>query len=688
MAVGQALAHVFELQLHDRLHGLDRQRLERDDVVDAVQELGLERGAQRVLDAVRELGELLRSRGHVGLHHAFHHLAHRLVLGSEVANLLAGDVARHDDDGVLETDHTALAVGQTAVVEHLKEHVEHVGVSLLDFVEQHDRIGLAAHGLGELAALVVAHVSRRRADQALHAELLHVLGHVDAHHGLLGVEQVLGERLGELGLAHARGAQEHEAAHRAVRVRKPRTVAADGARHRVHGFVLADDALMQLALQVGELLHLALHHLLNRDARPRAHHLGDLVFGHLLLKDRAVVLLHVESLFGFLQALLQRGDRGVAQLGRARKIALARDALLFGLGAFKVGLERLHVLDDVLLVAPFGLAMVEVFLSGGDVAAQRLQTLLRGLVALLHERLLLDLHLGELAFGHVDLLGHRVDFDAQAARRLVHEVDRLVGKETVGDVAVGKLGRGHDGAVGDAHAVVDLVLFLQAAKDRDGVFHRGLADHDRLETTGERLVLLHVLAVLVERGRADGVQLAARKRRLQHVAGVERAVARGPGAHDGVELVDEQDDAPFGLLHLTQNRFQAVLELAAVLGARHHRAQIERHDVAVLQARGHVARDDALRQPFDDGRLARAGLADEHRVVLRAARQHLNGAADFLGTPDDRVQLALARLLGQVLAVLLERFELGFFLLLRHARVAAELFVGGLDVLARDAEPV
>ena len=77
---------------------------------------------------------------------------------------------------------------------------------LLDLVEQHDRIGLAAHSLGELAALVVAHVSRRGTDQALDAELLHVLGHVDAHHGLLGIEQVLGERLGELGLAHARGA--------------------------------------------------------------------------------------------------------------------------------------------------------------------------------------------------------------------------------------------------------------------------------------------------------------------------------------------------------------------------------------------------------------------------------------------------------------------------------------------------
>ena len=52
------------------------------------------------------------------------------------------------------------------------------------------------------------------------------------------------------------------------------------------------------------------------------------------------------------------------------------------------------------------------------------------------ERLLLDLQLRELAVDDVDLGGHRVDLDAQAARGLVDEVDRLVGQEAVGDVAV------------------------------------------------------------------------------------------------------------------------------------------------------------------------------------------------------------------------------------------------------------
>ena len=59
-------------------------------------------------------------------------------------------------------------------------------------------------------------------------------------------------------------------------------------------------------------------------------------------------------------------------------------------------------------------------------------------------------------------------------------------------------------------------------------------------------VLLDVLAVLVERGRADQAQLAAGQHRLEHVAGVHGALAAGARADDGVQLVDEGDDLAVG----------------------------------------------------------------------------------------------------------------------------------------------
>ena len=180
------------------------------------------------------------------------------------------------------------------------------------------------------------------------------------------------------------------------------------------------------------------------------------------------------------------------------------------------------------------------------------------------------------------------------------------------------------------------------------------------------------------------MQLAACQGRLEHVARVQAAFTCAR-AHDRVQLVDEQDDLAVGFAHLAQDGLQAVLELAAVLRAGHERPHVERHDLAIAQGGRHVAVDDALRQPLDDGRLAHARLADEHGVVLRAARKHLDGVANLVVAPDDGVELALARGLGQVLAVLRQGLELRLALAVGHARVAAQLVVDLLDALFGDA---
>ena len=111
-------------------------------------------------------------------------------------------------------------------------------------------------------------------------------------------------------------------------------------------------------------------------------------------------------------------------------------------------------------------------------------------------------------------------------------------------------------------------------------------------------------------------------------------------------------------------------------------------EALVLQALGHVALDDAPGESLDDRGLADAGLADEHRVVLRAARQHLDHAADLVVAADDRVELALARRLGEVAAVLLERLVLLLGVLARDAVAAPHLAQRGEQVFAVDAEPV
>jgi hypothetical protein len=211
---------------------------------------------------------------------------------------------------------------------------------------------------------------------------------------------------------------------------------------------------------------------------------------------------------------------------------------------------------------------------------------------------------------------------------------------------------------------------LSPRRIENRVVDRRLADEHGLEAALERGVLLDVLAIFVERRRADAAQLAARERGLEHVRGVGGAFG-GARADDRVQLVDEQDHLALRLGDLAQHGLEPVLELAAVLAARDQRADVERDQAAVLQALGHVARDDALGEALGDRGLADAGLADQHRVVLGAPREHLDHAADLLVAADDRIDLALARDVGEVAAELRERLVLRLGIGIGHARAAA-----------------
>ena len=385
--------------------------------------------------------------------------------------------------------------------------------------------------------------------------------------------------------------------------------------------------------------------------------------------------------------LLHLGDAPVPQLGGLGQVAVALGALGLPAQRLQLLLEFADDVDRVLLVLPPGGQLGQLFLLVGQLGAQLLQALFGRLVLLLGQRHLFDLEPAHQPLDLVDLDGPRVDLHLQPAGGLVDQVDGLVRQEPRGDVAVGQCGRGDQRGVGDAHTVVHLVAVLEAAQDADGVLHRRLTDEHLLEAALQRGVLLDVLAVLVERGRADQAQLAAGQHRLDHVAGVHRALAGRAGADDGVQLVDERDDLARRVLDVVEHGLEPFLELAAVLGAGHHRAHVQVDDGLVAQALRHVAGHDALGQALDDRGLADAGLADEHRVVLGATGEHLHHAANLVVPPDDRVELALAGPGGQVGGVLLQRLVGGLGVGAGDPGAAADLDERLAQSLRRGAVP-
>ena len=142
---------------------------------------------------------------------------------------------------------------------------------------------------------------------------------------------------------------------------------------------------------------------------------------------------------------------------------------------------------------------------------------------------------------------------------------------------------------------------------------------------------------------------------------------------------------PSCLDEIVEHALEALFELAAELRARDQRAHVEREDALALEAFGHFAIDDALGEAFDNGGLADAGLADEHRVVLGAAREHLHRAANLVVAADHRVELAARRTRREVDGVFLERAALLFGLRVVHGLTAAHLLDGLLDGGLRSA---
>ncbi len=168
----------------------------------------------------------------------------------------------------------------------------------------------------------------------------------------------------------------------------------------------------------------------------------------------------------------------------------------------------------------------------------------------------------------------------------------------------------------------------------------------RLQPPRQRAILLDVLELLVRR-RADDAELTRREHRLDQRREVHRAARRGAGTDGGVDLVDEQDrHRP--LRERVDHRLEALLEVSAEARAREQRAGVEREHLGALEQIRDVVLQQPRRETFGERRLADAGVADEHRVVLAPAAEDLHRPLQLVGAADERIELAGARPRRQV----------------------------------------
>ncbi len=149
------------------------------------------------------------------------------------------------------------------------------------------------------------------------------------------------------------------------------------------------------------------------------------------------------------------------------------------------------------------------------------------------------------------------------------------------------------------------------------------------------------------------VQLAARQRRLEHVGGVHRALARA-GADHGVQLVDEQQQVVAVVAHVLHQVRHPLLELAAVAAAGEHAREVERDQPPAGEQVRHVVVDEDWAIPSTIAVLPTPGSPMSTGLFL--VRRDRTSSVCSISCHDRRRGRAGPRVpRGEVAAVLVER---------------------------------
>ena len=219
--------------------------------------------------------------------------------------------------------------------------------------------------------------------------------------------------------------------------------------------------------------------------------------------------------------------------------------------------------------------------------------------------------------------------------------------------------------------MVHLIPLFQATQNGNGVLYAGLVYQHWLETAFQSGVFFNVLAVLVQRGSADTVQLTSGQHGFQQVAGVHGALGFAR-AYNGVQLINKEDDFTFALLDFVEDGFQSLLKLTAEFSACNQCAHVQRENGLILQGVGHIAADNSLGQSFGNSGFTDTGFADEHRVVFALAGKNPDDVSDFIVTADNRVHLFASGPFHQIGAIAFQSIIGGFRTVAGHPGVAPD----------------
>ena len=275
------------------------------------------------------------------------------------------------------------------------------------------------------------------------------------------------------------------------------------------------------------------------------------------------------------ERLLRLRNLAILQLRSPLQIPLTRSLRSLKPHLFQPLFQRSNLSNRAFLLLPTRAQPSRLLPRLGKLTLHHLQPFARVHIVLTLQRIPLNLQTRSPPLEIIDLHRHAPNLNRQRRSSLIHQINRLIRQEPIRNIPMAQLRRRHNRRVLDPHLVVRLIPLPQPAQNRNRVLDIRLAHIHNLEPPLQRRILLDVLPILIQRGRANRAQLSPRQCRLQHIASVNRAF-RSSRTHQRMQFVDEQNNLPIRLVNLLQHRLQPFFKLAAKLRPRQHRSQVQR----------------------------------------------------------------------------------------------------------------
>ena len=172
----------------------------------------------------------------------------------------------------------------------------------------------------------------------------------------------------------------------------------------------------------------------NRDSSPARYNFGNFFLCHALMNHRLVAGLCL--FFGFLQLFLHSRQIPVLQLCRFFKVIIVFRHFNLVADSFQFGLQTVHLFHRTSLIVPFRLFSGKLFAEFGKLFLQIRETLFTQIVRFFFQCSFFNLQLHDVALHVIQFGRQRIQLGFDERTRFIDKVDRLIRKETVGNVTV------------------------------------------------------------------------------------------------------------------------------------------------------------------------------------------------------------------------------------------------------------